>query len=40
MRGWALSEQGVTETGLDQMRQDLSAIHSVNPELRQPYYLA
>ncbi|HEU0007361.1 MAG TPA: tetratricopeptide repeat protein, partial [Terriglobia bacterium] len=39
-RGWALSEQGLQEEGIQQMRQGLAAHQATGTRLRRPHYLA
>ena len=39
-RGWALSEQGAGEKGLEQMREGMSALNATGAKLAQPYHLA
>jgi predicted ATPase len=40
LRGWSLAEQGHGEKGIAEMRQGLTALHTVGSKLGQPYYFA
>ena len=39
-RGWALSEQGLEEEGIEQMRQGLAAYQATGAEVIRPHFLA
>ncbi|RME48008.1 MAG: hypothetical protein D6791_04410, partial [Chloroflexi bacterium] len=39
MQGWALSEQGRVEQGIEQMEQSLADFQALQAGLRRPYYL-
>jgi len=39
MQGWALSEQGSVEQGIEEMEQSLADFQAVQTGLRRPYYL-
>jgi predicted ATPase len=40
LRSWALSEQGLGATEIDQLRQGLEAVRATGAEVYRPYYLA